>query len=315
MQPKFYHLLLQYLASGKRGTVQELASILQCSDRSIRRALTIASNEGKIQYEIVRKKRVYRYKGEVVPQNKFSFTDEQLYALLVASEACLHPFTQTPIGQNLGEAFRILLQNNENWAYDEGIERKYWYFDSFKKSHQDSHIFKTLVTALQERRYVHPFVYRNSNNEIKTHHLLPLGLVFTKGSWIFVGKLAEKGHVMNLNVSRIQEAHLAETIYMDESIDLNERFGKGMFNEEDEVIRIRVNPADSHRFEENIYHRTQQIEGFDAEGWMVVSFESWSFREATSFFLSWKNLIQVTEPPELVAQMKAYLQQMMALYD
>jgi predicted DNA-binding transcriptional regulator YafY len=308
--------LYQWFQKGNSGTKKSIAKTFRCSTKTIERWIKELDETGKnVPFQLDKTQKVYALPNIPHKVHRFSFTDEQLYALIVASEAALLPLAETPFGEPLADVFTLLLQNTEDSGYDTQIEKRHWYFENLKRANIHPQTFQKAAKALHERRFLKDFAYKNQKGDTKIHQVLPYGMAYVRGSWLLVGKSVEKGHIIDFNLSRIQSLEIGDIIYADDSLDLAERLKFGIFQEQtEEVIRIKVHPAQAHYFEENFYHPTQQIEGYDETGWLWVSFESWSFRESASFFLSWKDIVQVIEPPELVTEMQNHLRNMMQRY-
>lgn len=312
----FQAKLLEWFRAGNRGTKKELELHFSVSTRTIERAIK-ALKGAKIPIEeaISGREKVYYLNQSHLTQKveQLDFTDAELYALLVASEATLHPFSTFPLSHALKSAFTKLLNNTEIFAFDPIDERKHWYFEDVAKNMLNRDVFMTIIEALWKGNTLW-IQYERPSGEISTRTLSPHGLAFAKGNWKLIAFCHTRREIRHFKVLRILAIECLDEPNLKEAIDLELELRYGSYKEEQDEIQIAVSAEAAKFFKEDNYHPTQQIIAENADGSLLVSYESWSFKDAIPVLFGWRHLIKVLSPPSLVKRMKEDLAALNAVY-
>ena len=314
---KLHHdQFLEWLKAGNTGTKKEIAKHFSVSIKTIERAITTFKDaKVPIIEKTVNRKSVYAMAPQYLsqPVGQLQFTDAELHALLVTSEAVLHPFGSLPFTKDLQTAFTKLLENSEYFLFDPNDERKHWYFEDVAKNIIQQDIFMSIVETLWKGTNLW-IRYEKPDGELSERKVNPHGLAFTKGNWQLVAHCQTRKEIRHFKVLRILALKCLDEPNLIAPIDLELELRYGSYKAEQDEIQIRVSAKAAKFFKEDNYHPTQQILAENPDGSLLVSYESWSFKDAIPMLFGWRHLIKVLSPPTLVQRMKEDIEALHGLY-
>lgn len=316
-------------------TQREVAQGASLSVRHARRVLQALARQGQVADEADGAARRYSLApGAQAAAPVPEMTEAECEALAVAALAARALLAPTPLMAPLDRAADKL---RTAWMadvllFEPEADLAHWSFDGATGGEAPAlaaDVFRALVRAARERRAVVADYYTASRQTLTPgRRLVPLGLVVRSGSWLVAavdagGPLDRGGTRPVKDFALAGFHHVADAgpatnddgVPSDFSLSLHVRDRFGALAGEVETVRLLVETDAVPYFERKLYHPTQQIEGVQADGRAVVSYEVGGLDAAAAFVLSWGPKVRVLEPVRLAKQVSESLRAALDRYD
>jgi predicted DNA-binding transcriptional regulator YafY len=306
--------LLELLHQGERLSLEEMSVALDISTRHAHRLMDELREEGTPVSE-VREGRIKRFfideLDRVTPTPLVRLSEGEILALAVAAEASRAALGPTPLGVPLERAFEALLAelSTNVFAFDSEEEPLHWHFGSASSVAIDPEIFRTLTSAIRERRRVLIDYYSASSMKTsRDRPIEPYGFAVRGSSWLLVARCRQRQAIRDFSLAGISRVTPTEEYFLrPEEFSLEEYF-RPRFNAlaggERFTVVLMVEPDRAPYFQRKNYHTTQTIERTFDDGRLLVRFQVAGLEELRSFAQSWGVGVTVVEPPELVERMR-----------
>jgi predicted DNA-binding transcriptional regulator YafY len=311
------------LSRGRRLTQRRASKLLDVSPRQVRNLVKELRDRGvPVQADFTDRERIYYLKPKdwYAETVSLDLTEQQLMALLVATQAARPTLAPTPLLDALNEASDTLEKELEPRVdtFIPSFESERWHFSRAVSSDLDPDIFWALKSAIAD---CHPVLvdYYSAYREAwsRDRKINPLLFAVRKGAWLCVAYCHERATCLDFNLVDIKSVTVCENerytppSNFDQSQYFEGRFGALEGDSLSKVI-LRVESRLARYFKRKQYHPTQTIDE-GSEG-IQVTFQVRGLEEIASFVRSWGSGVEVIEPPELAERIVADAQAVINTY-
>ena len=294
----------RWLRSRRRVVAKEAATELGVDERTIRRDLIeVLGGQWKLPVRYDRRQRVWYYEGEPTALPATIVSDSDRFALLLSLQS-IEQYRGTPIYQKLQQIYRRLLDliPPEQRTSFVALARKIR-FEGPPTRPLSEITWNTIINALDDCTTLQ-LVYRTgSSGKVSARKLDPYALVVRHREWYVVGWDHIHKAVRTFFVPRIQSAADTELRfrvkggfdldrYLATSVDGHQSTGKIHH------VKLRFTKVPSHLGEEHLWNATQKISR-DAQGRIVLEFDTGALYAVERQVLAWGGNVQVLEPQGL----------------
>lgn len=323
--------LLDLLRKGHALTQAEMLSRLPIgSKRQARRLVNKLKTAGvAVQEQFRGQEKEYKLPpDEWETTARLDLTEREALALLLAAKAAESGLGAAPLGEDLSEATRSLMEElpRSVTTFEPSALTEHLHFGEAASVEIDPEVFIRLVGALSNRRAIKIDYYSASSDTLyEGRKVDPWGLAVRGDAWLCVAYDHKSGERRDFNLARIEALRPRRPdsnggdYQIPEDFDLElhfiERF-ESLDAEEVYEVRLLVEPDAVPYFESKAYHRTQQIhreEGGPER--VVVSYEVAGLEEISSFVRSWGPDVKVLHPPKLADRIAEEARQVAERYE
>lgn len=315
--PERMHQLERLLHEGHELSLDELCRLLSLSSkRHVRRLLHHLRNAG-IPIHHRHEGRTKRFfippEQRQSPSHDLAFTEEEMLALAVASEAAQALLAETPLDAPLRQAFEKLLDRLAPTAFTFEIEDQpaRWHFGNPVVSLVQPDVFHTLQTAINEGRSVRIDYHTASTGAFSADRKIdPLQLARYRGTWAVVAWCHLRQDLRDFALAGIERvvpcdsskeiAFFTPPSGFDPATYYQNRFA-ALDGDKIYTVRLHVQADRAPYFQRKQYHPSQRIAPL-ATGALEVTFEVAGLDEVRSFVQSWGAGVTVLAPHELATR-------------
>jgi len=319
--------LIELLNQGEPLTQQDIAKHFGVHSRTVSRAV----QQLQKRY-VIRQVRMRRQKAYVIPEEHrrhrirlVELSEQQMVALAVAARATTATLRSTPLHHPLRSAFDLLLEalNDPATSVDLRGEPDYWHFNEAPVVEMSPDVISTLRKGMIESCSTE-IDYVSTSTGRHWRKVDPYCFAFRDGSWLLVAWCHERHDTRAFAIADVIDARLCDPasdagaiFHRPDDFD-SEAFFKDTFyavTGDPTVVRLLVTPDHARAFRRKQYHPTQQTERENADGSIVVSFETSGILEVASFVLGWGAGVRVLEPAELIDEIRSVTQSVALQYN
>ena len=324
---KLWHML----RAGKPLTLSDIERELGVSKRHARRLVKQVEDNG-LTLDVRKRGREKEYcvpPEEQAATIELDLSEREALALVLASAVATSGPGPVPLGDALQRAFSHVTSalSNRVVTFEPDLLQQHVYVREAGSVEIDGEVFITLLDAISNRRrLVIDYHTASTNTYRKGRRIEPWALTRLGDAWMCVAKDPDKDpddNIRDFNLARMSNVGPADPKSrggdyripddFDLEIYLSGRF-ESLSGEKAYTVRLRVGPEQAPYFRSKTYHRTQQIEGEEASGHLIVSYDVVGLEEITTFIRSWGAGVEVTDPPELRNRLLEDATAMQAMY-
>ena len=177
-------------------------------------------------------------------------------------------------------------------------------------------IFACVEQAIQQQRRLHIRYYTKSREEWTQRVVEPYVIVCRGGAWYLIAYCHLREEVKIFRVDRIdQAAILKQASEIPKNFSSEAFFAGSWFIEQGEPVRVKLRfaPEAARWVKESQYHPSQRI-AEQPEGTLLFEVTVCGRREITRWILGYGSQVEVLEPAELRAAVRAELAKLQAVY-
>lgn len=329
---KRYDHLRTLLLEGERLTYDRAKEKLQCSKRTVERILHELIADGLLVQKDEKGKhgqRVFfieakdRKASTPLPQKDIgiSISEEQLFALLVATEAVRATFAPTPLGTDVASAFAVLRRHlpTEVLTFEPEEVTAQWNFSSGTSVQLDATMFWNIVDAIRDRERLIIDYYTASKGGTWTtdRSIEPHGIIIRNGSWILIAYCLKKQGWREFALAGIQKLRCTGETIKTEKPNLQEYLGNrfsAVGGDKTYNIVLEVEKDRVPYFERKVYHPSQRVEHRE-DGRARVHYTVDGLEEMRSFVQGWGTGVTVKKPTELVEMIRKEAEELARRYN
>lgn len=259
----------------------------------------------------------YTNKGYAYSENTFSIpsgfiTESDLFAIFIASKL-IDQYGTTPLGARLYASLeRIVkaLPSGKVSLNTRDMTNPYS-FTLPPVLKQESKVWDVLGRALEEQRTIR-ILHRSSWWQKTTERRVdPYHLHNYAGEWYLTGFCHLRGEYRDFAVGRIKSAKLLRRKFempadFDKARFLRGALGRLEPGRGSHEIRLKFSSIVAERVSERVWHPTQEMARFP-DGAVEMRFKCEFFGEVRSWILSWGDMVEVLDPPELRGEIAGIL--------
>lgn len=301
--------LLKVLQNNRFGqTVDDLASRLECSRRTVQRDIEVLQDLFPISHETRdHGTKFWEMATATIQSEKLELTTTEMLSLFLSQQLLL-PLAGTQFGDGLQTALQKIrsLLPAKALSYFEGLDEEF--FIKSVASHDYSGLDKEiriLNEAILQNRVVRVKYHSASKGTDSTTEMHPYGMVLLYASLYCVGYLASYDEVRTLKVSRIKGlSRLSKTFQKPEDFSLAEHFqgAFGIFRagKKPQAIKAKFTGWAATNVREMQWHPSQKIVKDDGQT-LTASFKLGSTVEFKRWLLGFGRHAKVLQPQALAA--------------
>ena len=297
----------RWLRERRKVVAREAARELGVDERTIRRDLKeVLAGQCKLPIRYDRQQRVWSYEGTPAPLPATLISESDRFALLLSLQS-VEQYRGTPIYEKLRQIYARLLDlmPPETRTSFESLAKKIRFEGPPVPSVSEA-TWNTLVNALDDSTTL-KLVYRTGRSgEVKERKLDPYALVVRHREWYLVGWDHLRKAVRTFLLPRIQSAEDTEDrFHVKDGFDLDTYLATAVDGHQStgpiHRVKLRFAKEAAAVAEDYIWNATQKVTR-DAEGRVVVEFETGALYAVERQVLGWAGKVEAVKPPELRKQ-------------
>lgn len=314
-------MLIRLLSSRHYGvSVRDMADELSVSDKTVRRDLQTIQEVGfPLEERVVEHGRKV---WQIVPDNcrvSIDFNFDEALALYLGRRF-LEPLATTPFGMASKQAFdklRTMLGKRAN-DYLRRFEPLFLQTNVGVSDYsQKGDVIDAIMTAIEDRRALSITYQSLQATEPVTYRMHPYGLVYHHGALYLVGASPARKEICHWKVNRIENAEATRASFVRPAdFDLQTHFAGsfGVFHSDGDVrVVVRFSAEVARYVKESKWHASQTLTPQN-DGALLAEFHLSATEEIKRWILSFGRHARVLEPPELIEDLAAELDQMVKGY-
>lgn len=178
-------------------------------------------------------------------------------------------------------------------------------------------VMRVVVDALRRRLRLKMHYLSGNQGRVDEREVDPLGLVCKQQVWYLVGHCYLRGRRRTFRLDQIQDVRVLESspAIIPESFSLKEEISGtwGIWDGEEEIVRLKVSPDLAYKFKLTCYHESQDTREH-SDGSLLVAFVVRGAVEMVPWLLQWGAYVEVLEPQWLRDEISATSRKMFQLY-
>lgn len=307
------------IRAGNHPNAPQLAGLLELSKRTIKRHIEFMRYDlgAPIEYSHSRNGYYYRESDWKLPLVRVC--EGELFAMVIGERA-LRGMENHPLAEKLQRVFqKIALRLPEEVELDPATLATGVSFSPPAGPAPDPEVFRKLTEAARNCTRVEIDYYKLSADERVCRTVDPYMLRSFGGEWYLAAYSHETGYVSLFHASRIRELEKTGDSFDREAADFDpdEYFGPRLgpgHGEESTQVRVRFTGWAARYAAERRWHPDQVLEK-EPGGSVTVSFPAGWLGEVASWVLSFGEMAEVLEPPELRNRVRDRLERAVAHYE
>ena len=314
-----FHLIDQMLCNQRVVTRAQFLDALEVSPATFKRDLEYLRDRLAAPIVWDAERRGYRYEagaGEQFQLPGLWFNTSEIQALLSmdALLANLQPGVLSKHIEPLRSRIRMLLDDGDHDA-DE-IARRIRVVPFAAKAYR-SEFFQDLCQALLSRRCVDMTYYSRPSDSSSERRVSPQRLIYYRDNWYLDAWCHLRQGLRSFSIDAITALRVAPeaAVEIDEK-ELNRELesGYGIFSgDATQLAKLRFKPEIARWVSRETWHPQQQS-GYDEDGYYLLSVPYSQDTELIMEILKYADDVEVLEPPELRARVRARVAATQALY-
>ena len=314
--------LLQQLAESRTGIpLRELAGLLQVTDRTLRRDLSVLQAVGFPLQEITEERGLKRWKMRPF-SDQLSFHYIDLISIMM-SRRFMEPLAGTPFWEGHQRVLRkirgALGEQALNYCEKLSVMLRVSGFGISNYSQRGA-ILDALMQSMEEGRQIN-LTYQSARTPVaKTQDVVPRGLVWHNGSLYLVAWSLQRQAHRTYKVDRMEHAELGAVTGEGQDVDFSleewQRQAFGIFQGEGQTvtnIRIRFDRDAARYVQESWWHDSQQFTPCP-DGSVEMSLMLNDFSAVSKWVRGFGPGAQILSPPEFVERFRNDLKIMLNMY-
>jgi len=311
------HRIDSLIREGGYPSLGHLAKHLEVSERTIHRDLEHLRTDLQAPLFYSGEKKGYYYAGSSFSLPSVDFTEQEIFALLVAKNAILH-YAGVPYEMHLRTAFRKLIEllPDECTLPTEDVEGSFSFRFGASRS-IDREVLDLAVKALQCRHSLKIRYYTAGRDEENERMVDPYHIDNLRGDWYLIAYCHMRREIRNFALNRIRECHLLDRKFEpDPSFSYAEyiKDAFGIIVEEDPVeVAIEFRGFEARLARERNWHESQKIEE-RPDGSLLLRMRVTGLSEVKHMVLAAGGEARVIEPASLAAEVEKDLRRALERY-
>lgn len=294
----------RWLRQGRRVVAKQAATEMGVDERTIRRDLKqVMAGEWNLPVQYDRSQRAWYYAGDsaAIPGTIVSATDR--LALLLSLRS-VEQYRGTPLYGQLKELYARLLEllMPESRTSYETLAAKIR-FEGPPMAPMSQSVWNTLLNALEEPTTLRMVYKTGRDGKVRERGLDPYGLVARHREWYLIGWDHLRKAVRTFFVPRIQSVDdSGEPFSVKDNFDLDRYLETAVDSHQStgpiHRVKLRFTKEASAMGDDYMWNATQKVTR-DAEGRVVVEFETGALYAVERQVLGWGGGAEVLEPMQL----------------
>ncbi len=309
-------MLIQVLQSGRPATVDELASQIGVSRRTIFRDMELLANAG-IPYEFDRVTKRYST-DRIALLPPVTLTHAESLALMIAARHALkQPFLpDQTAAASAGLKIESMLPQSLRDHCGPLIDHVDLRLDP--TSANDANVAMSLVQLALVQRKKLAIEYDSYTDDRKLSiTIAPYNIAFIHRGWYVIAYTQDFDEVRTYKIERIIQGKLLDEDYiLDSTFNLDDYFGNAwLMIREDQTyhVKIRFQKMVAGNVNEINWHKSQQTQLMD-DGSLLFEVDVAGIREIAWWVLGYGDQAEVIEPSALRTEMKRHATRMLSYY-
>jgi predicted DNA-binding transcriptional regulator YafY len=311
------HRIDAIIREGGFPSLARMAKALEVSERTIHRDLEHLRADRGAPLKYSNERKGYYYEGTSYSLPLVDFTEQEIFALLVAKNAILH-YAGVPYEKHLRTAFKKLIELlPDDSVLPTGDAERFFSFRFGASRTVDQEALDMAVKALQSRRSLKIRYYSAGRDDENERMVDPYHIDNLRGDWYMFAYCHMRKGVRNFALNRIRECRILDREFEpDPSFSYAEyiKDAFGILVQEDPVeVAIEFRGFEARLVRERLWHGSQHIEE-RPDGTVLLRMRVTGLSEVKHMVLSCGADARVIEPASFAAEVEEELRQALERY-
>lgn len=307
------------ISSGRFPTAEDLAKITGMSVRTTLRDIEELRNFYNAPLEVREGKGGYYYSEPNFFLKTVMLSEGELFSVALFDQL-LEQYRNTPIEANLRSTFEKITKSlPDEVSVDSSFLKSDLTFIPEKCGFIDKDVFSKIFDSLKKHTTLE-FDYRPLQKKtFMTRKLDPYHAVCQKGNWYIIGFVHDKNEIRVFSFSRMKNVReTAEHFKIPADFKAENYFDKEvgiwLSSKKEYKVELLISPEIGTFALTKIWHSNQEVTE-NEDGSVLVKFSTTQIPEIKRWILGQGKTVKVLNPPELIEEIRAEIEEMRKIYD